>query len=398
MTRPNRPIYLDNHATTPLDPRVLAAMRPWWERNFANPGSVEHAMGREAEAAVEEARGHVAALIGAEPAEILFTSGATESNNLAIKGAARFAATQDSGRRRVVTLATEHKCVLESVKDLGAEGFEPVILPVRPDGLLDLDLLDRTLAAAPTLLVSVMAVNNEIGVIQDLAAIGEVAKRHGALFHVDAAQGAGRIPLDVGAIRADLLSLSGHKIYGPKGIGALYLRRRPRVRLVPLFSGGGQERGLRSGTLPAPLIMGLGEACRIARQEMALDAGRIAGQRDRFLAALEALVPGLTLNGDADRRVAGNLSLAFPGGVTAQQLMEAAPELCLSTGSACSSAEVEPSHVLKALGLPEARARATLRIGIGRFTSPAEVDLAAAALGAAWRQAASTANTPAHIW
>jgi cysteine desulfurase len=373
-------------------------MRPWWERNFANPGSVEHAMGREAEAAVEEARGHVAALIGAEPAEILFTSGATESNNLAIKGAARFAATQDSGRRRVVTLATEHKCVLESVKDLGAEGFEPVILPVRPDGLLDLDLLDRTLAAAPTLLVSVMAVNNEIGVIQDLAAIGEVAKRHGALFHVDAAQGAGRIPLDVGAIRADLLSLSGHKIYGPKGIGALYLRRRPRVRLVPLFSGGGQERGLRSGTLPAPLIVGLGEACRIARQEMALDAGRIAGQRDRFLAALEALVPGLTLNGDADRRVAGNLSLAFPGGVTAQQLMEAAPELCLSTGSACSSAEVEPSHVLKALGLPEARARATLRIGIGRFTSPAEVELAAAALGAAWRQVASTANTPAHIW
>jgi cysteine desulfurase len=398
MTRPNRPIYLDNHATTPLDPRVLAAMRPWWERNFANPGSVEHAMGREAEAAVEEARGHVAALIGAEPAEILFTSGATESNNLAIKGAARFAATQDSGRQRVVTLATEHKCVLESVKDLGAEGFEPVILPVRPDGLLDLDLLDRTLAAAPTLLVSVMAVNNEIGVIQDLAAIGEVAKRHGALFHVDAAQGAGRIPLDVGAIRADLLSLSGHKIYGPKGIGALYLRRRPRVRLVPLFSGGGQERGLRSGTLPAPLIVGLGEACRIAAQEMALDAGRIAGQRDRFLAALEALVPGLTLNGDADRRVAGNLSLAFPGGVTAQQLMEAAPELCLSTGSACSSAEVEPSHVLKALGLPEARARATLRIGIGRFTSPAEVELAAAALGAAWRQAASTANTPAHTW
>ncbi len=396
MTRPNRPIYLDNHATTPLDPRVLAAMRPWWERNFANPGSVEHAMGREAEAAVEEARAQVAALIGAEPSEIVLTSGATESNNLAIKGAARFAAAQETDRRRVVTLATEHKCVLESAKDLGAEGFEPVILPVRADGLLDLDLLDRTLAEAPTLLVSVMAVNNEIGVIQDLAAIGEVAKRHGALFHVDAAQGAGRIPLDVGAIRADLMSVSGHKIYGPKGIGALYVRRRPRVRLLPLFSGGGQERGLRSGTLPAPLIVGLGEACRIARQEMVLDAGRIAGQRDRFRAALEALVPGLTLNGDADRRVAGNLSLAFPGGVTAQQLMEAAPELCLSTGSACSSAEVEPSHVLKALGLPEARARATLRIGIGRFTSPAEVDLAAAALGAAWRQAASTASAPAH--
>lgn len=396
MTRPNRPIYLDNHATTPVDPRVLAAMRPWWEGNFANPGSVEHSLGREAEAAVEDARGHVAALIGAEPSEILFTSGATESNNLAIKGAARFAATQDTDRRRVVTLATEHKCVLESTRDLGTEGFAPVILPVRPDGLLDLDLLDRVLAEAPTLLVSVMAVNNEIGVIQDLAEIGAVAKRHGALFHVDAAQGAGRIPLDVAAIRADLMSLSGHKIYGPKGIGALYVRRRPRIRLQPLFSGGGQERGLRSGTLPAPLIVGLGEACRIALQELALDAGRIAGQRDRLLAALAAEVPGLALNADRERRVAGNLSLAFPGGVTAQQLLEAAPELCLSTGSACSSAEVEPSHVLRALGMPEARARSTLRIGIGRFTSPAEVDLAAAALGAAWRKAAATASAPAN--
>jgi cysteine desulfurase len=393
MTRPNRPIYLDNHATTPVDPRVLAAMRPWWEQNFANPGSVEHAMGRAAEAAVEEARGQVAALIGAEPSEILFTSGATESNNLAIKGAARFAAGQGTDRRRVVTLATEHKCVLESVRDLGAEGFAPVVLPVRPDGLLDLDLLEATLAEAPTLLVSVMAVNNEIGVIQDLAAIGEIAKRHGALFHTDAAQACGRIALDVGAIRADLLSISGHKLYGPKGIGALYVRRRPRVRLAPLFSGGGQERGLRSGTLPAPLIVGLGEACRIALQEMALDAGRMAAQRDRFLAAMEAAVPGIAVNADLERRVAGNLSLAFPGGVTAQQLMEAAPELCLSTGSACSSAEVEPSHVLQALGLPEARARATLRIGIGRFTSPAEVDLAAAALGAAWRRAAASLDS-----
>ncbi|WP_137181539.1 cysteine desulfurase family protein [Roseomonas sp. AR75] len=387
MTRPNRPIYLDNHATTPVDPRVLAAMRPWWEQNFANPGSVEHALGRAAEAAVEDARAHVAALIGAEPAEILFTSGATESNNLAIKGAARFAAAQGTERRRVVTLASEHKCVLESVKDLGAEGFAPVILPVRPDGLLDLGLLEATLAEAPTLLVSVMAVNNEIGVIQDLAAIGEIAKRHGALFHTDAAQGCGRIALDVGAIRADLLSISGHKLYGPKGIGALYVRRRPRVRVAPLFSGGGQERGLRSGTLPAPLIVGLGEACRIAAAEAALDAGRIAGQRDRFLAAIQAEVPGIFLNAEPERRVAGNLSLAFPGGVTAQQIMEAAPDVCVSTGSACSSAEIEPSHVLRALGLPEARARATLRIGIGRFTSPAEVDLAAAALGAAWRRA-----------
>ncbi|PWS37796.1 IscS subfamily cysteine desulfurase [Falsiroseomonas bella] len=393
MSRPNRPIYLDNHATTPVDPRVLAAMRPWWEQNFANPGSVEHAMGRAAEAAVEEARGHVAALVGAEPSEILFTSGATESNNLAIKGAARFAKAQGTERLRVVTLATEHKCVLESVRDLGAEGFAPVILPVRPDGLLDLHRLEETLAEAPTLLVSVMAVNNEIGVIQDLAAIGAIAKRHGALFHTDAAQGCGRIPLDVGAIRADLLSISGHKLYGPKGIGALYVRRRPRVRLAPLFSGGGQERGLRSGTLPAPLIVGLGEACRIAAQEMALDTGRMAAQRDRFLAAIQAEVPGIVVNADRERRVAGNLSLAFPGGVTAQQIMEAAPEICVSTGSACSSAEVEPSHVLQALGLPEAQARATLRIGIGRFTSPAEVDLAAAALGAAWRRAVASLDS-----
>jgi cysteine desulfurase len=371
-------------------------MRPWWERNFANPGSIEHAMGREAEAAVEAARAHIAALIGATPAEILFTSGATEANNLAIKGAARFAARQEGDRRRIVTLATEHKCVLESVRDLGAEGFDPVILPVGPDGLLDPARLEATLAEAPTLLVSVMAVNNEIGVIQDLPAIGGIAKRHGALFHVDAAQAAGRIALDVQAIRADLLSLSGHKVYGPKGIGALFLRRRPRVRLAPLFSGGGQERGLRSGTLPAPLIVGFGEACRIAAQDMALDAGRIAAQRERLLAALAAEVPGLAVNGHAERRVAGNLSLAFPGGVTAQQLMARAPELCVSTGSACSSAEIEPSHVLKALGLEEARARATLRIGIGRFTSPPEVDLAAAALGAAWREAAaSIASAPA---
>ncbi|MGG5807829.1 cysteine desulfurase family protein [Falsiroseomonas sp. CW058] len=390
MTRPNRPIYLDNHATTPVDPRVLAAMRPWWEENFANPGSVEHAMGRAAEAAVEEARAHVAELVGAAPNEILFTSGATESNNLAIKGAARFATAQGSTRRRVVTLATEHKCVLESVRDLAAEGFEPVLLPVGRDGLLDPARLEDALAAAPALLVSVMAVNNEIGVIQDLAAIGEAAKRHGALFHTDAAQAAGRIPLDVEAIRADLLSLSGHKVYGPKGIGALYLRRRPRARLAPLFSGGGQERGLRSGTLAAPLAVGFGEACRIAAVEGLLDSGRIAGQRDRFLSALRAEVPGVEVNGAPDRRVGGNLSLAFPGGVTAQAIMAAAPEVCVSTGSACSSAEVEPSHVLRAIGLEEARARATLRIGIGRFTSPADVDLAAAALGAGWRRAVSS--------
>jgi len=377
---PNRPIYLDHHATTPLDPRVLAAMRPWWEDNFANPHSAEHAMGREAEAAVEAARAHIAALIGAEPREIVLTSGATEANNIAIKGAARFAGNE---RRRIVTLATEHKCVLESVRDLAAEGFEPVILPVGPDGLLDLAVLEDALRT-PTLLVSVMAVNNEIGVIQDLAAIGAMAKAAGAAFHTDAAQAAGRIALDVNVIQADLVSLTAHKLYGPKGVGALYVRRRPRMRLAPLFSGGGQERGLRSGTLSPPLVVGFGEAARIAAAEMALDEGRIAGQRQRFLAALG--IPGVTVNGHAERRVAGNLNISFPGGVDAQALMAAAPNLCVSTGSACSSAAIEPSYVLRALGIPEPRARATLRLGFGRFTSPAEADQAAAWLAAAWHQ------------
>lgn len=396
--RPNRPIYLDHHATTPLDPRVLAAMRPWWEENFANPHSVEHAMGRAAEEAVEEARAHVAELIGADPREIIFTSGATESNNIAIKGAARFAGASagsgeaarggNQGPRRIITLATEHKCVLESVRDLAAEGFEPVILPVRPDGLLDLDVLREALRT-PTLLVSVMAVNNETGVVQDLAAIGAVVKEAGALFHTDAAQAAGRIPLDVSEIQADLLSISGHKMYGPKGVGALYVRRRPRVRLAPLFSGGGQERGLRSGTLPAPLLVGIGEAARIAAAEGMLDAGRIAGQRQRLLDGLHAAIPGLRINGTMEARVAGNLNLTFPG-VEAPALLAALPDLCLSTGSACSSAEITPSYVLGAMGIPDSEARATLRIGLGRFTSPAEMDRAAALIGAAWQRLSST--------
>jgi cysteine desulfurase len=391
----NRPVYLDNHATTPLDPRVLAAMRPWWEENFANPHSVEHILGRAAEEAVEAARAEVAALIGAEAREIVFTSGATESNNLAIKGAARFAAAQGDPRRRVITVVTEHKCVLESVRDLAAEGFEPVLLPVGPDGLLAPEVLREALRV-PTLLVSVMAVNNEIGVVQDLHSLAALAKEAGALFHTDAAQGAGRVALDVGALPADLISISGHKIYGPKGIGALYVRRRPRVRLLPLFSGGGQERGLRSGTLPAPLLVGLGEAARLAKAEAALDATRIAAQRDRLWAGLQQEVPGVALNGGAANRVPGNLNIAFPAGVTAQALMEAsAAELCVSTGSACSSAEVEPSYVLRAIGVPDAVARSSLRIGIGRFTSPADVDLAAAALGRAWRQARSVTQDAA---
>lgn len=389
--RRNRPVYLDNQATTPCDPRVLEAMLPWFTGNFANPHSVEHEMGRAAEAAVETARAEVAALIGAEAREIVFTSGATESNNIAIKGAARFA--RDGERRRIVTLATEHKCVLESVRDTADDGFEPVILPVRGDGTLDPEVLARALEV-PTLLVSIMAVNNETGVIQDLVGLGAMVKAAGALLHSDAAQGAGKIPLDVRALGIDLLSISGHKIYGPKGVGALYVRRRPRVRLAPLFSGGGQERGLRSGTLPAPLIVGLGVACRIAAAEMAGEAARIAALRARLLARLGAALPGIAVNGSMAARIAGNLNLTFPA-AAAQAMMAAVPDLCVSTGSACSSAEVEPSYVLRALGLEDAAAARTLRVGIGRFTSAEDIDIAAALLieahGAARSSEAATA-------
>jgi cysteine desulfurase len=376
--RPNRPVYLDNQATTACDPRVLAVMLPWFTEQFGNPHSVEHVMGRTAEAAVEAARGQVAAVIGAEAREVVFTSGATESNNIAIKGAARFAASQETGRRRVITVATEHKCVLESVADLAREGFEPVVLPVGRDGLLDLEVL-RGALAVPTLLVSVMAVNNETGVVQDVAGIAALARAAGALFHTDAAQAVGRVALDVAAMGIDLLSISGHKIYGPKGVGALYVRRRPRVRLAPLFSGGGQERGLRSGTLPGALIVGFGEACRLAGAERAEDARRIGGLRDRLLGDLRAAIPGVRVNGDMAARIAGNLNLTFPGS-TAEALMRRSPDLCVSTGSACSSAAIEPSYVLRAMGLSDEEASRTLRIGIGRFTSAADVDFAARAL------------------
>jgi cysteine desulfurase len=383
----NKRVYLDNQATTPCDPRVLAAMLPWFTENFANPHSSEHAMGREAEDAVEYARAQVAAVLGAEAREIVLTSGATESNNLAIKGAARFALRHNDPRRRIITFATEHKCVLESFRDLADEGFEPVVLPVRPDGLADLDALAE--AATPeTLLVSAMAVNNEIGVVNDLAAIGAIAKRAGALFHTDAAQAVGKITLDVNEASIDLLSLSGHKLYGPKGIGALYLRRRPRARLAPLFSGGGQERGLRSGTLATPLIVGLGVACELAAAEMAAEAEQLMALRDALHTRLAERVPGLGLNGHATRRIAGNLNLSFPG-VDAQALMAEVPDLCVSTGSACSSAEVEPSYVLLALGLAPERAAATLRLGLGRFTSRADIDFAADALASAWARLAA---------
>jgi cysteine desulfurase len=385
LGRPNRPVYLDNQATTRCDPRVLEAMLPWFSEQYGNPASVEHVMGRTAEAAVETARGHVAAILGADAREIAFTSGATESNNIAIKGAARFAARYSAEgsdqRRRIVTVATEHKCVIESVADLKDEGFEPVFLPVRGDGLLDPDALREALTV-PTLLVSVMAVNNEIGVAQDIPALAAIVKEAGALFHTDLAQAVGKIPIDVTGWKVDLASVSGHKIYGPKGIGALFVRRRPRARVLPLFSGGGQERGLRSGTLPAPLVIGIGEACRLAAAEMANEAVRIAGLRERLWDALRDRVPDVVLNGSAEHRIAGNLNLTFPA-ETAQAMLQRMPDLCISTGSACSSAEIEPSYVLRALGLADEAAARTLRIGIGRFTSPADIDYAASSLAAA---------------
>ena len=378
---PNQPVYLDNQATTRCDPRVLQAMLPFFSEHYGNPHSVEHALGQTAEAAVETARAELAALLGAEAREIIFTSGATEANNLAIKGAARFAAAMGDPRRRVITVATEHKCVLEAAADLAAEGFDPVVLPVRPDGLLDPATLRQALAT-PTLLVSVMAVNNETGVIQDIAALAPIIKHAGALLHSDLAQAAGKIGLDVSAWKLDLASISGHKIYGPKGVGALFVRRRPRVRLAPLFSGGGQERGLRSGTLPTPLIVGLGHAARLANAEMARDADRIGRLRADLLDRLRRDVPGLRVNGSDHARIAGNLNLTFPQ-ATAADLMAALPQLCVSTGSACSSAAIEPSYVLRALGLSDQQAQRSLRIGIGRFTSAAEIDYAAAALSAA---------------
>ena len=379
--RPNRPVYLDNQATTRCDPRVLQAMLPWFTEQYGNPHSAEHIMGTTAEAAVEEARAHIASLLGADPREIVLTSGATESNIIAIKGAARFARSMGSDRKRIVTVATEHKCVLESVLDLRDDGFEPVILPVGADGLLDPDTLREALTV-PTLLVSVMAVNNEIGVVQDIRGLAAIAKDAGALFHTDIAQATGKIPLDLTGWRVDLASVSGHKLYGPKGIGALFVRRRPRARIAPLFSGGGQERGLRSGTLATPLIVGLGEACRLAAMEMATDDARIANLRTRLLERLNRDIPGIAINGSLASRIAGNLNLTFPA-TTAADLMARVPDLCVSTGSACSSAEVEPSYVLGALGLSDEAASRTLRIGIGRFTSAADIDYAAAALAAA---------------
>ncbi|MFB3151233.1 MAG: IscS subfamily cysteine desulfurase [Alphaproteobacteria bacterium] len=363
------PVYLDYQASTPVDGRVLDVMLPYLSEKFGNPHSRSHAFGWEAEEAVEVAREQIAEIIGADPKEVIFTSGATESNNLAIKGVAHF---YKARKDHVITCVTEHKCVLESCRTLEREGFTVTYLPVRRNGLIDLGELSRAFTER-TALVSIMAVNNEIGVIQPIAEIGALCREHGAFFHTDAAQAIGRIDVDVNEMGIDLMSLTAHKVYGPKGIGALYVRRRPRVRLTPLFDGGGQERGFRSGTLPAPLCVGFGEACRLARLEMADEAKRIGALRDRLYDGITTRLAGVALNGDAMTRIPGNLNLSF-GHVDAEALMASLKAVAVSSGSACTSASLEPSFVLKALGVEDRLAHASIRFSLGRFTTEAEID------------------------
>jgi cysteine desulfurase len=371
IRRNDQPIYLDYQATTPMDPRVLEAMMPYFTYKFGNPHSRSHSYGWEAEEGVEKARGQVAKLIGADEKEVIFTSGATESNNLAIRGVAEF---YKDRKNHIVTTVTEHKCVLDTCRHLEQQGFDVTYLPVQKNGLIDLDVL-RAAVTDKTVVVSIMAVNNEIGVIQPLAEIGKICREKKAFFHTDAAQAAGKIPLDVEAMNIDLMSISGHKIYGPKGIGALYVRRKPRVRLVPLIVGGGQERGFRSGTLPTPLCVGLGEAAEIAMKEMDAESKRLAKLQARMLKGLNAKLTDIHVNGDLEHRIPGNLNIGFAY-VEGESLMMGIKGLSVSSGSACTSASLEPSYVLRALGVEEDMAHTSLRIGLGRFTTEHEVDTA----------------------
>lgn len=371
IRRNDQPIYLDYQATTPLDPRVLEAMMPYFTYKFGNPHSRSHSYGWEAEEGVEKARAQVAKLIGADEKEVIFTSGATESNNLAIRGVAEF---YKDRRNHVVTTVTEHKCVLDTCRHLEQNGFEVTYLPVQKNGIVDLDAL-RAAITDKTVVVSIMAVNNEIGVIQPLAEIGKICREKKVFFHTDAAQAAGKIPLDVEAMNIDLMSISGHKIYGPKGIGALYVRRKPRVRLVPLIVGGGQERGFRSGTLPTPLCVGLGEAAAICMKEMDGEAKRLKKLQERMLKGLNSKLTDIVLNGDLEHRIPGNLNISFAY-VEGESLMMGIKGLSVSSGSACTSASLEPSYVLRALGVEEDMAHTSLRIGLGRFTTEQEVDTA----------------------
>ena len=370
-----KPIYLDYQATTPCDQRVLDKMLPFFTQTFGNPHSRNHSYGWEAEAAVKNARTQIAELINADHREIIFTSGATESNNIAIKGVTDF---YKDKKNHIITCITEHKCVLDSCRHLEEKGFKVTYLPVQPNGLIDLDLLKNTITDK-TILVSIMIVNNEIGVIQPIAEIGKICRERSVFFHTDAAQAAGKIDIDVEAMNIDLLSISGHKIYGPKGIGALFVRRKPRIRLNALINGGGQERGIRSGTLPTPLCVGLGEACAIAKAEMKDENIRIKNLFDRLYGGLKANLCEIYVNGDMTRRIYGNLNISFAY-VEGEGLMMGIKDLAVSSGSACTSASLEPSYVLRALGVEEELAHTSLRIGIGRFTTEVEIDQAIASI------------------
>ncbi len=364
------PIYLDYSATTPVDPRVAekmcACLTP--DGNFGNPASRSHAFGWAAEKLIDEARANVAELIGADPKEIVWTSGATESDNLAIKGAAHFYRKQGN---HIITLRTEHKAVLDSCRQLEREGFDVTYLDVQADGLLDMEEFKAAIRPE-TILASVMHVNNEIGVIQDIAAIGALCREHKVIFHVDAAQSAGKVPINLAELPVDLMSFSAHKIYGPKGIGALYVRRKPRVRLEAQMHGGGHERGLRSGTLATHQIVGIGEAFRLAREEMASENARILVLRNRLLDGLKDMEEAY-VNGDLERRIPGNLNISF-NFVEGESLMMALKDMAVSSGSACTSASLEPSYVLRALGRPDELAHSSLRFTLGRFTTEEEVD------------------------
>jgi cysteine desulfurase len=362
------PIYLDYSATTPVDPRVVDAMLPYLREQFGNPASRSHTYGWDAERAVERAREQVAELAGADPRELIWTSGATEAINLALKGASQFY--RDKGRH-LVTVRTEHKATLDTMRELERAGCEVTYLDVRPDGLLDLAQFEAALRS-DTILASVMMVNNEIGVIQDIEAIGEMCRARGIIFHVDAAQASGKVPIDLEELKVDLMSFSAHKTYGPKGIGALYVRRKPRVRLEAQIHGGGHERGLRSGTLPTHQIVGMGEAFRIAREEMSSDNERIRALRDRLLAGLTE-IPEVYVNGDMQRRVPHNLNVSF-NFVEGESLIMAIKEVAVSSGSACTSASLEPSYVLRALGRSDELAHSSIRFTVGRFTTRDEID------------------------
>ena len=365
-------IYLDYQATTPLDPRVLEKMLPYFNERFGNPHSRNHSFGWEAEEATEIAREHVAKIIKSSPKEIVFTSGATESNNLAIKGVADF---YGDKKKHIITCVTEHKCVLESCRLLSENhGFEVTYLPVKQDGLIDLELLKKSIKKN-TLLVSIMAVHNEIGVIQPLKEIGQLCRENDIFFHTDCAQAIGKINLDVNEMNIDLMSISGHKIYGPKGIGALYVRRKPRVRIKSMMSGGGQERGMRSGTLSPALCVGLGEACKICYIEMDKENERLISLKNRFFEGITKSCKDVFLNGSETNRIPGNLNISFAY-VEGESLMMGIKDLAVSSGSACTSASLEPSYVLRALGVEEELAHTSLRIGIGRFTTEDEVDKA----------------------